>query len=1554
MENRKYVIVLALIIFFGIGYTNHNKVLAYGYNTHAYLTQEAVNFYNKNFSDNKIDDNLRAFLIDGSRREDDTPRWMNHFYDPVNNRGITYDPVIDVAIPIVGDWVSSKVWSQSPATQDKLVYKVSETIGSILTAIQQHDISKVTAETNFTWQKAVNLYLNGDKSGAMFALGHVLHLLEDLSVPAHTRDDPHISDDSYELYSDKFQISSPDINLSKALANLAPIKLADLESYFQSLATYTNNNFYSDDTIGINRGYSKPEIDLVNVEDIGGYTYAASYIDHQRYYLTTKSSGTEIFSKASNMRIDDIVQRSYWNILSQKSVQYSAGLINLFFTEVAKAEADPQYAKAFDVEPKSFIGRAADSLASFAAAVKTAAVSAFTQIVGGNNDYLVQTIDVSSSSPSANGSQASIAPAAGKKYAVRITEIMYNPAGADGGKEWFEVYNADSESVDLSSLSARIGGSNHKIKADITSRGDLAPGAYAVVADDADAFRSTYPNYSGLALDSVVSLNNSGSEIALVNGEVVLNSVKYSAGQGASGDGGSLQLINGRWMPGEPTPGRTNKLIVKPPEETTSSLKISATSSDFATSTDKAIASSTSDAVKPKQEKVVNATATSTGVAACPFATSATLVDKKVIINEVAWMGSLSGAENEWIELKNISPSLVDISGWQLLSGDGDIKIIIPAGSILSPSGLYLLERTDDNSVPGIKADLIYKGGLANSGEELKFLDNRCAAADAIQASSGWPAGDAVTKRTMERDASGLGWHTSAGIGGTPRAENGAAFIPLTSGGGGGVYQAPAASSQNQTSSEPLTYPKILITEIQLASASSTKDEFAEIFNPNSTGVDLTGWSLMKKTKTGSEFSTFAKADLFQGRILPPSGYLVVSNPEGGISGDISSTYGIAADNTLVVKNPNHEIADRVGWGNANDCEGSCAPSPESGQSIRRKIADGAFLDSDNNATDFEINTCPSPGSSSTACAGASSSLPLISGFLSGYDKNTLKISLHWDKFEPTSTLADASGTPTSTEVFYSVQLADYIGNAVDWGGNYDAGLITSSTPATSAEKIIDEVGRFYHFRVVARDADGKALASATSSVDVSSFLSNVYFYRDPRPGADSYLIDLYYAGLPFIPPVWSGTPGTQTNWRMLGFYLDSEADKSGLLASGTGAAAVKYQSCGGGLMVSPAIVFPQGLCEYGPNLTDLSPQILEDPHLLLSLASSTAELNLSTSSYLTIGYFDLDPGVIGERRFKLAATDRRHYELRDLSLAEAQNLHAAPELISPLRAEFKKDVSALVVSWDPARDSDTLDSLIGYEINLSPDSGLDASFWQPLVPEPRADFSDPQSSSYRYARIVNPGDKYLVTLRARDEFGKSAETSTIWSYATTTIVLEQGQWSGEWSGGFGGVDTHLNPYFSPDSASFQRLSSADGLTFDRFTVKVRQSGNGGMAPTDLRLSIYADAAGSPDFTNPLGESVVRNMDPVTEQQDITFSFGAPVSLPIEGGWAVLDVAGYFSPQGYWYNSWQNAVASGDPYAGGGAGFGGGRGNNGDCSLCPFGGYSSGSDWYMKLGLAQS
>lgn len=142
-----------------------------------------------------------------------------------------------------------------------------------------------------------------------------------------------------------------------------------------------------------------------------------------------------------------------------------------------------------------------------------------------------------------------------------------------------------------------------------------------------------------------------------------------------------------------------------------------------------------------------------------------------VLVNEIAWMGSLpksgetagDAANNEWMEFWNDGASLVDLTGWVLEAADGVPKIQL-AGVIVA-GGYFLLERTDDDVIPGIPADQIYSGALSNSGETLTLRDASGAVVDTVDASGGWPAGDNTTKDTMQR--SGQLWLTASP---TPRA----------------------------------------------------------------------------------------------------------------------------------------------------------------------------------------------------------------------------------------------------------------------------------------------------------------------------------------------------------------------------------------------------------------------------------------------------------------------------------------------------------------------------------------------------------------------------------------------------------------------------------------------------------------------------------------------------------------------------------------------------------------------------------------------------------------
>jgi hypothetical protein len=147
-----------------------------------------------------------------------------------------------------------------------------------------------------------------------------------------------------------------------------------------------------------------------------------------------------------------------------------------------------------------------------------------------------------------------------------------------------------------------------------------------------------------------------------------------------------------------------------------------------------------------------------------------------VVINEIAWMGTKTSYNDEWLELYNPLESPVLIDGWLLETKDQGLTINLK-GTIRSKS-YFLLERTDDTSVPDTTADLIYKGGLNNQGEHLLLLNNSGKVIDEVDCSLGWFAGQNETKKSMERinpDFDGCdpsNWKTSSEKEGTPRAQN--------------------------------------------------------------------------------------------------------------------------------------------------------------------------------------------------------------------------------------------------------------------------------------------------------------------------------------------------------------------------------------------------------------------------------------------------------------------------------------------------------------------------------------------------------------------------------------------------------------------------------------------------------------------------------------------------------------------------------------------------------------------------------------------------------------
>jgi len=261
---------------------------------------------------------------------------------------------------------------------------------------------------------------------------------------------------------------------------------------------------------------------------------------------------------------------------------------------------------------------------------------------------------------------------------------------------------------------------------------------------------------------------------------------------------------------------------------------------------------------------------------------SLTAGNNTVAINEIAWMGTENSSYDEWIELYNNTPSSISVDGWTLKNAGETISIELKG--VIPSYGFYLLERTDDNSVLNIKADLIYKGSLKNSGEKLELFDNSNNLADSVNCEEGWFAGDNKTKQTMERDYSGEGWHNSQDKHGSPKSKNSEGLsLTLPT-----IPEEKEIIPQENDKKETEVYPSDIIFNEILPSpeGEDSKEEWIEIFNRNNFEVDLSGWRIADTAgKTTSyvfpEETKIKPGDFFV--VYRPITKIILNNDEDGL-----------------------------------------------------------------------------------------------------------------------------------------------------------------------------------------------------------------------------------------------------------------------------------------------------------------------------------------------------------------------------------------------------------------------------------------------------------------------------------------------------------------------------------------------------------------------------------------------------------------------------------------------------------------------------------------------
>jgi len=317
------------------------------------------------------------WIINGGRYEDKPPyfvpyvRSANHFHNPLapslNKAGFTG---IWGAHVLSGD--SAVLWAQKNKGVQCSFFRMG----------------------CFSWYDVRDYYYsaltskNKDERNAYFAeifrgIGQLMHLVQDMSVPEHTRNEGHYTSYMYENWVLETQNTSPLIDPKRrvifdtALANplfidtpslsqpsafgaAAPIPIANLfdtDRYKGSnpsdtlsnnvgLSEYTNANFFSKDTIFKNFVHPMREntnyssfglLPITTVTTVNGVQLNTFYIEGygKKHLAGLKYFAQEIegMNGRYNLKfiLDDRCYADYATQLLPRAVGYSAGLLNYFF-----------------------------------------------------------------------------------------------------------------------------------------------------------------------------------------------------------------------------------------------------------------------------------------------------------------------------------------------------------------------------------------------------------------------------------------------------------------------------------------------------------------------------------------------------------------------------------------------------------------------------------------------------------------------------------------------------------------------------------------------------------------------------------------------------------------------------------------------------------------------------------------------------------------------------------------------------------------------------------------------------------------------------------------------------------------------------------------------------------------------------------------------------------------------------------------------------------------------------------------------------------------------
>ncbi len=659
------------------------RVFAYDTNiAHPGIAGLAVKAYNKN-NTNKITAEQYLWIQQGVVEEDVPTRWLNHFYDPVYNRGLWF----------ITQHESSKAWSKDPVGQ------------------------KSYSKGDNSWQRAISDYRSGDQELAFKELGHSIHLVSDALVPAHTRDDIHApKPDSYEEY-----VKNNWDRLNKDI-NVRPIYKNKLEDVFDEAANYSNNNFYSDDTIE-DKNYkiidTKEKIFKIDNDD---YSFYQSSKDGFNLFFDKNVYSWQDILKG-NVKKDlslnnNVILSDYAHHLLPKAVAYSAGAIKLFLDETQKNQTDklPLFrsnlgglvdnlgSKAINTAEKIYKGNASQAnndggIINQATDAIVNKIETIGRDINKDNPISVPSTPVSSPKPPSSGSS-----------------LINNPViGVSSGSLSAPIIS-DIENISTVIIPISTSTSDNSVASSTTS---------------------TEPSSGSAPTTSTISTSTPD--------EAVPTSTPTSTVSTST----------------EPAPTST-------PDD---SVTTSTASTTIATSTEPSTTST----------PITTSTPTSTYTAPAVVVNEIAWAGTSQFTQEDEYIELYNNSDQD-IQL---FPATDPQKWWKLKISGQEIVINKIKNSTIPAHGYYLFENPDDRTVNEIDGDILYAGRLSDAGARVELFDSENNLVDEVNASAGWFAGSAANYSSMEKLSpvldgnASVSWQTNQGPRFAGKVDGGGDVLPL-------------------------------------------------------------------------------------------------------------------------------------------------------------------------------------------------------------------------------------------------------------------------------------------------------------------------------------------------------------------------------------------------------------------------------------------------------------------------------------------------------------------------------------------------------------------------------------------------------------------------------------------------------------------------------------------------------------------------------------------------------------------------------------------------------